>query len=305
VGNREQLLAASARAQRGLFTLEQAIACGFSSRAVESRAATGMYDVLHPGTYGYAGSELTWERSVLAAVLSTTPPAAASHRTAPRLWGMMTANPRSVEVVSQRHLRVKRRSFVVHESKDLLPSDIVEVDGIPATSAVRTVVDLGASAPPSLVARCVDSGIRQGLFTAWDVRCFIARVARPGRTGVGTIRPIVMDRLEWAGRTESELEDLFRRLVSDTAIPMPQPQVVVKDESGVFVGRFDFGYRDIRVLIELDSKRWHLDPEVFERDRDKQNRAQQLGWTVYRFTWQQITTSPESVLGTLASLAAR
>ncbi|MGI9584264.1 MAG: hypothetical protein ACR2N7_01585 [Acidimicrobiia bacterium] len=263
-----------------------------------------MYDLIHPGTYGLAGSEQTWERSVLAAVLSTTAPSAASHRTAARIWGLTTSVPPNVEVVSARHQRVKRQSFVVHESKDLVPADIVEVDGIPVTTAVRTVVDLGASAPPPFVARCVDSGIRQDLFNAWDVRCFIARVARPGRTGIGTIRPIVTDRLRWSGQTESELEDLFRRLIGETAIPMPESQIVVDDDSGRFVGRFDFGYRDTRVLIELDSKRWHLDPDVFERDREKQNRALALGWTVYRFTWKQITTSPESILGTLASISA-
>jgi len=229
VDHRERLLANSAREQRGLFTIAQALACGFSDRTVVARASSGMYETVHPGVYGVAGSAVTWEREVLAAVLSATDPAAASHRTAAYLLGLTSQKPPVVEVITNRHQRVKRREFVVHESKDLIGSDIRRVDGLPVTSAVRTVVDLGASAPPRFVERCLDTGLRKKFFTAWDVRCFIARVARSGRTGVGTIRPLIDERLTWQGLTESALEDVFRTLVVRATLPMPDPQHVVHD----------------------------------------------------------------------------
>ncbi|MCL1693915.1 MAG: hypothetical protein M3096_09540 [Actinomycetia bacterium] len=195
-----------------------------------------------------------------------------------------------------------RQPFMVHESKDLLDSDIVTVDGIPVTTAVRTVVDLGASAPKRFVEKCVDTGLRKKLFTAWQVRCFIARVARPGRTGVGTIRPIINERLAWDTITESDLEDLFRAVVSRSPHPMPDPQYRLFEPSGEFVGRFDFAYPTRLSLIETDSERWHMDPASFQRDREKQNRAHALGWTVYRFTWRQLVDDPQSVLDIIAAI---
>lgn len=299
---RERLLYALARDQRGVFTLKQATACGFPPSTIRARAARGVYETIHPGVFGIAGSEDSWRRRVIAAALSTPTPGAASHRTAAYLWGMMSLRPDAIEVVTSRHRRLERPDFVVHESKDLVASDLAVVDGIPVTSADRTVVDLGASAPPWLVERCLDSGLRKELFTAWQVRCFVARVARPGRTGVGTIRPLVEERLEWDSLTDSDLEDLLRAVIKQSPHPMPEPQFKVFESSGDFVGRFDFAYPQRLAILEGDSLRYHRDPVSFERDREKQNRVHALGWTVYRFTWRQLVDDPESVLAIIEAI---
>ena len=41
---------------------------------------------------------------------------------------------------------------------------------------------------------------------------------------------------------------------------------------------------------------------VCQRDREKQNRAHALGWTVYRFTWHQLVNDPQSVLDIIAAI---
>lgn len=292
---RERLLAAIARDQRGVFTLDQGLACGFARSTITTRARRGAYEAIYPRVYGMAGSEDSWRRQALAAVLSTGATSAASHRTAAHLWGLTSRLPEEIEIVTVRHRRRDRGDFTVHESKDLVASDIVTVDGIPTTSAVRTVVDLGASAPPWLVERCLDTGLRKKLFTAWQVRCFVARVARPGRTGVGIIRPFLEERIAWAAITESELEDLFRSVVAPLNLPMPEEQYRLFGRADEFVGRFDFAYPQRDALIETDSEGWHMDPVSFQRDREKQNRAHALGWTVYRFTWRQLVDDPQSV----------
>ncbi|NOX23312.1 MAG: DUF559 domain-containing protein [Actinobacteria bacterium] len=297
-----QLLISTARIQRGVFTLTQAQACGIPRRTITGRAARGVYETLYPGVYGIAGTDDSWHRSVIASVLSLPQPVAASHQTAAHLWGMAPQQPKAVEVVTRRYRRRHRLPFVVHESLDLLETDIVEIDGIPVTSAVRTVVDLGASAPPWYVERCLDNALRDKQLTAWDVRCFIARVARSGRNGIGTIRPLVEDRLSWNSITESVLEDLFRSVVASSPYPMPDPQYELVDVNGDLVGRFDFAYPASRALIETDSERYHMDSASFQRDREKQNRAQLLGWTVYRFTWRQLLDEPDSVLDVIASI---
>jgi predicted transcriptional regulator of viral defense system len=305
VPERDVLLSKIAREQRGLFTLAQADACGFARRTITSRATRGMYEVIHPGVYGLAGSEATWHRQVVAAVLSATPPSAASHQTAAYLWSMTDHRPESVEIATRRHLRVRRIPFVVHESQDLIEPDIHLLDGIPTTSPARTLVDLGASARLGTVARCFDTALRTKLVSVEEVDQVVRRVARKGRTGVGTIRPLVAERLRWLSVTESSLEDRFRALVERAGFPMPESQYVLIDPGGNFVGRYDFAYENHNVIVELDSERYHMDPESFQRDRDKQTRAHMLGWTVYRFTWQDLTARPDQVISVLASILAK
>ncbi len=303
MGMENQAIAAIARTQHGLFTRSQARAVGLKDRTLDTRVSNNIYERVLPEVFGLPGAD-TWHRRVTAAVLSVGEPAAASHMTAAYLWELTDSRPDLVEVTCRRHFRVRRGTASVHESKDLIPTDIVSIDGVAVTSAVRTIVDLGASASLGTVARCLDKGLRDMTFSLDGIQRFVKRVGRPGRTGVGTIRLLLEERLAWAGLTESALEDAFRSLIDLTGLSMPHPQVEVRDQSGAFVGRFDFAYPDRRVLIELDSERWHMDSEAFQRDREKQNRAHALGWTVYRFTWQQIRHEPDHVVGTLAYVSA-
>jgi hypothetical protein len=138
-----------------------------------------------------------------------------------------------------------------------------------------------------------------------ELSAFVERVAKRGRRGVGVIRPLLEVRLEWAGLTDSDLEDLFRRIVAESGLPMPEPQYTLRDEHGNFVCRADFAYVDRRALIELDSEKHHMNPATFRRDREKQNRATSLGWRVYRFTWRQLVDTPDEVITVLAENAAR
>lgn len=297
-------IAEIARSQHGLFTRSQARAAGLKDRTLDGRVANSLYERILPEVFGLPGVD-TWQRRVTAAVLSASEPAAASHQTAAHLWGLMDHRPTTIEVVCRRHHRVRRAGMVIHESKDLLETDIAVIDGIAVTNAVRTIVDLGASAPLGVVARSLDTGLRNANFTIGDIQEFIRRVSRPGRAGIGAMRILIEERLTWTGLTESALEDAFRSLVERAGLPMPLPQYELCDQNGTFVGRFDFAYQPNRVLIELDSERWHMDPETFQRDRSKQNRAHTLGWTVYRFTWQQIRHEPHNVVAALASVSAK
>jgi G:T-mismatch repair DNA endonuclease (very short patch repair protein) len=293
-----------AEQQHGAFSIGQAVGLGFDPSTVRKRAARGTYTRLHRGVYAVAGAPATWRRSACGLVLAVPGLAAASHKTAAYLWEMTSIEPKRAEIVTVRHERIVRRHPQIHESKDLIERDIVTVNGIPTTTAVRTIVDLGASASHKYVEHCLDTALRTHLFTVADVRRFIARVARSGRNGIGTIRPLIEERIGWNTLTESPLEDLFRRLVSKSGLPMPVEQLSVYD--GVrFVARPDFAYPDRKIAVELDGARWHMDRASFEGDRRKQNELQAMGWVVYRFTWRQLQDEPAKVLSILASALAR
>lgn len=289
--------------RHGVFTLGEAKDLGVPDRSVRNRNAAGRYRRVEPGVYAVVGAPESQLQGLAAAVLSFPDLAAASHQTAAELWGLTNRGIRTLEVVTTRWDRVHRPGLKVHESLDLLPEDVVERIAIPITSPVRTVVDLGASNKWA-VEGALEEGIRRGLFRLGDVEEFVARVGRRGRRGVGVIRPLLQARRRWDKVTESALEDMFRKLVTEEGLADPQPQFEVRDGYGGFVCRADFAYPAVRVLIELDSEAHHLDRLTFRRDRSKQNRAAVLGWTVLRYTWWDLAERPFDVAAEVRSLLA-
>lgn len=176
-------LAAIAEAHYGVFSLDEALRLGIPERTIRSRLSSGMYLRLYPGVYAVAGTPDSVRRRMVAAVRSFPSLTAVSHQSAAEVWGMTTRGLRSVEVTTTRWDRVHRRDIRVHESLDLLPIDVVELDGIPVTSPARTVVDLGAS-NRWIVEAALEQGIRRRLLTLEEVEAFVVRVARRGRRGI-------------------------------------------------------------------------------------------------------------------------
>ena len=287
-------LAAIAERQHGVVSLDQARRVGFADHQVRSLVEAGRLVRPATGVFLFAGCPPSWKQAVMVAVAAAGEAAFASHQTAAYLWELVGFKPARIEVVMPRWDR-SQKGFVVHESLDLVAEDEDRVDGIPTTSATRTVVDLGATAP-WLVEAALERGIRRGLFTVAEVARFVSRVGRRGRRGVGTIRPLIEQRLRWDAATESELEDLFRKVWSDLGRPEPVAQHRIEDLAGNFVCRADFAFPDARLRIELDSEAYHMDRPTFRKDRSVQNRTELLGWRTLRYTWWDLTSRPAEVI---------
>ena len=292
--NSHQLLADQAARRYGVFTYRDAIESGLADSTLRHAVSSGRYRRVWHRVYVVAGSPDSQQQRLALAVMSMPALAALSHNTAAELWGLTSRGIRRVHVVTTRWDRVRRPGVRVHESRDLIAEDVVVSDGLPVTTPVRTVVDLGAT-NPWLVESALETGVRKELLTLEEVDGFVARVARRGRRGVGVIRPLLEARGRWDGVTESALEDLFLKTVAELGLPTPITQFVVRDDEDEFVCRSDFAYPKSRVLIELDSEAHHLDRMAFRRDRAKQNRAVVLGWTVLRFTWWDLKQDPYGV----------
>lgn len=288
--------------QHGVFSIRQAMEAGISKGAVHRSVGSGVLERLAPEVYRVRNYPWTRLGEIVAACLTYR--GAASHQTAAELWDMLDRRNDLIHVITRRWDRVPRPDLVIHESRDLCPEDVVLLDGIPRTTASRTVVDLGAEVAPQAVEIAFEAGIRKHLFTFEDVESFVTRVARRGRRGVGAIRPLLRERERWDGLTESALEDRFRRLLVGQEVPPPVPQYEVRTEDGRLVCRADFAYPGRRVLIELDSERHHMDRLTFRRDRTKQNEAAVLGWVTLRYTWHDLSARPFDVVAEVRSFVS-
>ena len=59
------------------------------------------------------------------------------------------------------------------------------------------------------------------------------------------------------------------------------------------------------MAIEVDGYEHHSSPEAFQRDRTRQNRLVALGWTVLRFTWDDVVKRPAMVAQTIRDAVNR
>ncbi len=284
-------LASIAGSQLALFTLAQALGSGYTLRQVQQRRETGRWIQVHAGVYRVAGAPEWWEQRVLAACLAAGTGAAASHRSAARLWGLDDSQRATVElsVASARFHRLT--AVTVHRSTDVHLSMATLKNGIPVTNPARTLVDLGAVQGLRTVERCLEVALSRRLVTLRGLRTTLDSVARRGRRGVGVLRVLLDERSEIDELAESVLEARMLRLCRTQGLPDPVCQHEVRAGTR-FVGRIDFAYPADQVAIEVDGYESHVSLDAFRHDRVRQNELIALGWTVLRFTWDDIVHRP-------------
>ncbi len=292
----DRRLAAIAAGQRGLLTYEQALTAGMSAEAVQRRMRTGRWEHRHEEVYRVAGVPSSWHQDVLAACLAAGPDAVVSHRSAARLWGFDGLRQGLVvEITVARPSCHRLRGVVVHRSTDIDRSMPATRDGLPVTGPRRTLVDLGAVVRPRRVGQALDDALARRLVTLDGVRDELDAVARRGRRGAGVLRAVLDERCGEGRQPDSVLEARMLRLCRDHALPMPVCQFEVRAGRRL-LGRVDFAFPELRLAIEVDGYAHHSSPEAFQRDRARQNDLVGAGWTVLRFTWDDLHRRPERVV---------
>jgi very-short-patch-repair endonuclease len=92
------------------------------------------------------------------------------------------------------------------------------------------------------------------------------------------------------------LEVLVLQLCDDYELPEPIANTTVK---GILV---DFFWPTKRLAVEADSYTYHSMPSTFDRDRERDQQLTLAGYTVVRFTYQQVTRQPALVRRRLSRL---
>lgn len=275
-----------AATQHSLITVAQAYTAGLTRRQVQDRVRQRVLARVHQGVYRYTAARETREQQLLAACLAVGRPSAASHRAAAAMHGIWLIPAGLIELSVGRDRTPTLQGVVTHRLADLDPRWIIEIDGVPVTNPARTVVDLGAVLPFGSVSRALDRAIGRKLTTLVEVRAAMDAVARKGRAGVGTVRELLVERGDAPHGTVLELR--MSTLLRVNGIPTPIAQHTVLDGRGQFVGAVDFAYPELRYAIEVDGYESHSMLSEFHHDRARQNDLVDLGWSVHRFTWDEV-----------------
>lgn len=214
----------------------------------------------------------------------------ASHRSAARMWELDGVPDEVVELSVKAGRRIGGAKVHRRAASDD-PSTAI-IDSIPTTGIRRTLVDLAAAVDSCRAGLALDDALRRGL-TSLNVLQEELSMHRT-RPGTRALRRLLEARDSRDERAESALESAFLQLIRRHALPAPacQYQVITGDQR---VARLDFAYPSIRLAIEVDGYRWHSGLESWKADLRRDNRLKLMGWTVLRFTWDDINARPELV----------
>lgn len=193
-----------------------------------------------------------------------------------------------------RRRRTRLAGVVVHRSDDVEGAHVVRRSGVPSTTPMRMLVDLGAVVPGPLVEDALDRALALRLVKVPGVQAALDEVARCGRSGAGVLRAVLDGRALGADTPDSLLEPRMARLLRQHVLPPPVFQHEVRD-AGRFVARVDFAYPDLRLAMEVDGFETHSSPRALQADLRRQNLLVGLGWTVLRFTWADVVGRPDRV----------
>jgi very-short-patch-repair endonuclease len=119
---------------------------------------------------------------------------------------------------------------------------------------------------------------------------------RPGSAALGRALSLHLPRL---AQTRSLLERRFLLLVERAGLPLPKVNAIIE---GLMV---DALWREAGVVVELDGHRAHARAAAAERDRSRELALRAAGFTVLRYTWQQVSGEPAAVIADLRAALER
>jgi very-short-patch-repair endonuclease len=234
----------------------------------------------------------------MAAVLACGPGAVLSHRAAAAALGMRRGTPPRVEVTAPRQRSAARAGLRPYARR--LPKDeVTAVDGIPTTTAARTLLDLASVLSPHELERALEQA--EALRLADVVPLSVLMERYRGHRGTATLSAILADGAIAARTTRSELEERFLAFVAERGLTRPDVNVPVRLGADEWI-EVDCLWRKQRVAVELDGFAHHGTRAAFRRDRRRDRRLRRAGFEPVRVTWWDLHREPDELEADLRAL---
>ena len=284
-----------------MFGLGQLRELGLTGSAVRNRVATARLHRIHHSVYSLVAKQLLKRDGLyMAAVLACGPGALLSHRSAAVLHELRDWGYTKIEVTVPRRSALRIPGVAVHRSTTLTEADVTVVRNIPCTSIARTLFDLAEVVTRRQLERSFDQA---EIAETLDLRAIEDQLARnPTRPAAKAVRAVLNEHYIGTTATWNENEEALLAITRPLGIPDPDTnQFIVLDDGGPAL-RVDFVWRDRRVVVEADSRKWHVTRQRFETDRQRDQRLTAAGWTVIRTTWRQMKYRPHELRPVLLKL---
>jgi very-short-patch-repair endonuclease len=286
------------KSQHGILSFDDLLAHGLTPEAINRRVKSNSLVRLYRGIYRSSGAPETWQQTLWAARKWAGAECVFSHRSGLLLLGLAGATDRVVEMTITRRIRSPDRRLLLHYTRRDPFADAVEIEGLPVTSAGRTILDSAAVARRWQVEAALDDGLRRGLLSVDDMWRLLGRTGGRGRKGSALMRSLLEDRSDGRARSHSKLEIKLDRLLRNSPVPRYFRQFEVMTRSGV-PADVDFAWPEAKLAVEVDGYRWHSGRQQWQSDMERQNALAEVGWLVLRFSWYDIVSRPDYVISTI------
>jgi very-short-patch-repair endonuclease len=293
---RWSLVVELAKVQRGLVRRDQLVALGIPRGTIDEWVGRGLLHVVRRGVYAVGHPQLLPKAELLAAIWGCGPRAVLSHRSAAEEWELIEPRgPSAIQVTVPGNRRLGPPDIYIHRTNDLYPDETVERDGLPITSAARTVFDFASQASDREVGAAFERGLIEGFFDR-DKMIQLAMRHR-GRRGIKKIRRLI-DRDAPPTVTIQEAHRRLLELIRSSGLPHPKTEVPI----GPY--RADILFPEAMLIVEMDSAKWHTTPGRIERDKRRDAELAAKGYLTLRVTWNDLKGHPAEVISLIAQTYA-
>lgn len=190
-----------------------------------------------------------------------------------------------VLVPRNRNVPQHYRAKVVVHSADLAPDDVSDQ----ATSRELTLVQCLRLLPYDEALVIADSALRSGEHAA--LRRATALVRGRGQAQAARVAALASE------QAANAFESVMRAICHDVPDLDVRPQVVIS--SANCWARPDLVDRELRIVVECESYEWHGNRKGFLKDVRRYTLLTADGWTVLRFTWDDVMFRPRWVRNVL------
>lgn len=272
-----------ARRQHGLISRNQAFDHGGTRRTIQMQLDRGTWQRLREGVYVVGSAAPTWQQRAMGACLAGGNDVHLSHRSGLRLQGLVDRSGR-IEVLTDGYRRVRLPGVVVHRSIHLPSEDLTVVDGIPATSVARSLIDVGGRQSTKALGAMVDRAILAGTVDLATLARRTNELTMPGRERPTALMRAIVVRGDGHDPGRSAFEARVIAAMAERGLPalVRQHPVTRPDGRRALI---DLAEPRTMTAIELDGWATHGIRSAFESDRIRGNELLLLGWNLLRFTW--------------------
>lgn len=285
--------------QSGAISRAQARSAGVTDRQIGGLLARGDWLRVHPGVFRLHASVPLPETGLWAAFLWVGPHVWLADETAAWWWGDLEDLPTRWTFVGASRCRGSAAVQVTSAFVD--PRDRWRHRALPVLSrpwsVVRAAAVLERRRPGAGIA-LIDRAKQTRAVRQADLERAFRR--HPGCWGSSTVRAL-LDRT--GDGAHSELERLAVSLLEAAGITGFRPNLTVRLASSQ-TAEIDIAFPDRRIAIELDGYAFHSGAAAFRRDLRRANALMRDGWTVRRFSWDDLLSDPDGFVATVAELLA-
>lgn len=280
--------------QHGLVAVRQLTSLGFSKDGILRRRKAGTLFRVYRGVYAVAGTRDTFEFRVMAAVLAAGDGAVASGRCAAALYGLRRVPCDIVEVAVSGRPAPRVEDLAAHRRDLLTKADRARIGVIPLTGPAWTLLEIAGAIDRPRLGGALDDVVVRRLASLRAVERLLARLAGQRVQGAAVLGELVAERLEGRRPSETGLEDELLEVFRAYGLPEPVRQFVLALPGGGSA-RFDTAYPDLRLGFEADGDAFHKGLLDRMRDEARDEKCGQAGWTVRRYSTDDIRSRPAAI----------